>query len=71
MNKKRRYPINKPLKMKIIEHYGTQERFAKAANTDEAIISKLVRKIRKPTEEQAEKISKLLKTPSKELFKRQ
>jgi transcriptional regulator with XRE-family HTH domain len=39
--------MNKILKAKIVEWYGTQADFAKAVNTDETIISRIVRGRRK------------------------
>jgi len=39
--------MNKILKAKIVEWYGTQADFAEAINTDETIISRVVRGRRK------------------------
>jgi hypothetical protein len=39
--------MNKKLKAKIIERYGTQADFAEAIDTDETIISRVVRGRRK------------------------
>ena len=68
MKDKKKIDMNINLRLKIIEHYGTQERFASASGIQEAIISKLIRKIRTPTFHQDKIISDLLKTPSNKLF---
>jgi hypothetical protein len=56
------------LRLRIIEHFGTQERFAFQAGINEAIVSKIVRGLREPTDKQKENFSKLLETPVAELF---
>uniref|UniRef100_A0A6M3L617 Putative DNA binding, helix-turn-helix domain containing protein n=1 Tax=viral metagenome TaxID=1070528 RepID=A0A6M3L617_9ZZZZ len=60
--------INKFMRLKIVEHFGTQERLASISGIDEGIISKLVRNIRAPTDDQGKILTKLLKCTKKELF---
>jgi hypothetical protein len=59
---------NSPLRLKIIEQFGTQERFAVESGINEAVISKIIRGLREPTEAQKEIFSELLDTPVNELF---
>jgi hypothetical protein len=56
------------LRLKIIERYETQEKFAVRSGINEAIVSKIVRGLREPTEKQKAIFSKLLKTPVADLF---
>ena len=60
--------MNKILRVKIVEHFSTQEKFAVISGINESIISKLIREIRKPTEQQKTILSKLLKTDKTILF---
>ena len=60
--------MRKLLRLKIVEHFETQEKLAKKTGIDEAVISKLVREVRNPTEEQSKVFSELLKTPAEKLF---
>lgn len=48
------------LKMRILERYGTQERFSAVSGIPEAIISKICRGVRKPTDEQQAIFDRLL-----------
>ena len=59
---------NPTFRTAIMERFVTQGQFAKAAKVDEAVISRIVRGKRKPTLNQKEKFSKLLKQPVEELF---
>ena len=59
---------NPAFRTAIMEQFVTQGQFAKAAKVDEAVISRIVRGKRKPTLNQKEKFSKLLKQPVEELF---
>ena len=61
--------MRKTLRLKIVEHFDTQEKLAKASGIDEATISKLVRDVRDPTGEQSEILARLLKTDAEELFR--
>ena len=56
------------LRLKIIERFETQEKFAVRSGINEAIVSKIVRGLREPTEKQKAIFSKLLETPVAELF---
>jgi transcriptional regulator with XRE-family HTH domain len=56
------------IRLEILKSYGSQERFAAAARLDEALVSKLVRGVRKPTKAQAEKFENLLGVPCDQLF---
>ena len=62
---------NYPLKARIIERYGSQSNFAFATRTDEAIISKIVRGRRKPTEAQRVTWAGLLGADVDTLFNRE
>jgi hypothetical protein len=59
---------NLKLKARIVERYGSQSNFAYATNTDEAIISKIIRGRRKPTDEQCAIWASLLGTEPDRLF---
>lgn len=61
--------INKVLRLKIVEHFGTQEKISAVSGIDEAIISKIVRNIRQPTKDQKKLLASLLKSSEKNLFK--
>jgi transcriptional regulator with XRE-family HTH domain len=61
--------MRKLLRIKIVEHFDTQEKLAKASGIDESIISKLVRDMRDPTGEQSEILARLLKTDAEQLFR--
>ena len=56
------------LRLKIVEHYDNQGRFAIMSGLDEAIVSKLINCYRDPTYLQERLLSKLLKTPKNQLF---
>jgi len=60
--------IRKILRLKIVEYFDNQGRFALAAEIDEAIVSKLINCYRDPTKDQTKLFSKLLKTPADVLF---
>jgi hypothetical protein len=62
--------MNKILKAKIIEIYGTQADFAQAVKTDEPIISRVVRNRRKLKSEQQETWAKALKCDKEDIFER-
>ena len=57
------------LRLKIIERFETQEKFAVQSGIYKAIVSKIVRGLREPTDEQKVIISKLLETPVADLFR--
>jgi hypothetical protein len=56
------------IRLEIMKQYRTQERFAIAAEINETIVSKLIRGVRRPTEEQKQKFHKLLGIPVDQLF---
>ena len=58
----------KTIRLKIIERFETQEKFAVQSGINEATVSKIVRGLREPTEEQQLIFSRLLDTPIAELF---
>ncbi len=58
----------KNVRLKIVERFRTQEIFSAKSGINEAIVSKIVRGIRQPTEEQKKIFERLLNTPAKELF---
>jgi len=68
MKPKIKKQIRKILRLKIIEYYDNQGRFAIMSGLDEAIISKLINCYRDPTSNQEKLLSKLLKTPENQLF---
>ena len=70
MKTKIKYQTRKMLRLRIIEHYGTQSRFAYESKIDEGVLSKLVNCTRDPSEKQVKLLVNLLKTPAKALFKR-
>jgi len=67
INRKQR---RETLRLRIIEHYGTQGRFAYKTGVDEAVLSKMVNCIRDPSEDQIELLCKLLETEADVLFKK-
>ncbi len=60
--------MNIKLRLKIVEKFRTQEQFAVVSGISEAIVSKLIRELRRPTKRQREIISELLDTPAERLF---
>ncbi|MHC5074587.1 MAG: helix-turn-helix domain-containing protein [Planctomycetota bacterium] len=60
--------MNWKLKRKIIERYGTQADFSKAANVDESIISRVIRNRKKLSKEEQKRWSKFLSCQSKDIF---
>jgi len=60
--------FRKLLRLKIVEHFGSQAQLAYISGIDEAILSKLVNGVRDPAKDQASLLSKLLKTPENQLF---
>lgn len=70
MKTKNRKQRRETLRLRIIEYYGTQGRFAYETKIDEAVLSKMVNCIRDPNDEQVELLCKLLKTEAGILFKK-
>jgi len=60
--------MNWELKRRIIEFYGTQADFSKAAHIDEATISKVVRNRKKLSKEEQKRWSKLLSCQPDDIF---
>jgi len=60
--------MNQKLKAKIIEKYGTQADFAAAIDTDETLISRVVRRRRKLSPHIQKKWADALKCKSKDIF---
>ena len=56
------------LRLRIVEQYGTQEKFAAITGMREDRLSKLVRGIKTPTDKEKIKISKALKSDAVEIF---
>ena len=54
--------MNRKLRVKIIERFGTQADFAEAANLDDATVSRVVRGRRELSLEEKARWAKLLKT---------
>ncbi len=63
-------PRRAMLKLKIVEYYETQAKFAYKAGIDEGIISKLYRCTKDPTETQKSTCERLLRTRADILFKK-
>ena len=60
--------MNKSLKAKIVEKYGTQADFAEAIETDETIISRIIRGRRQLDSEKQLIWAKALGCKSKDIF---
>ncbi len=60
--------MNKILKARIVEQFGTQADFAQEIKTDEAIISRVVRDRRQLSAETKKKWARMLKCNEQELF---
>ena len=61
--------MNLKLKAKIVEKYGTQADFAPVINTDESLISKIIRGRRKLSPAQLEAWAKALDCKPDDIFK--
>ena len=57
-------------KLKIVEHFETQAKFAYTAGIDEGIVSKFYRCTKDPTATQRSICARLLKTRADRLFKK-
>ncbi len=60
--------MNKKLKAKIIEYYGTEINFSKAINLHESVVSKIIQGHRKLRISEQIRWSQILKSNPKELF---
>ena len=60
--------MNFPLKMKILEKYGTQADFAVLVGLSESGLSRIIRGRKKPEQELKETISKKLGVVASEIF---
>jgi transcriptional regulator with XRE-family HTH domain len=60
--------MNLILKMSILQKFPHQGDFAREVGVSESLVSRIVNGRRFPTEEQAEKIAKVLALPVDELF---
>ena len=60
--------MNKKLKAKIIELFGTQGDFAQAIKEDESVVSRVIRGRRSPNHEQREKWAAVLDCKPEQLF---
>ena len=61
--------INLRLKTRILERFGSQFRFSRALGMSEDRLSKIIRKRRVPSPEEAEEIAKLLGTSRGQIFR--
>jgi transcriptional regulator with XRE-family HTH domain len=52
--------VKNAIRVEIVRHYGTQELFAQASGIAEPTVSKIVRGIRPPTEDQRKIFKELL-----------
>jgi hypothetical protein len=57
-----------PIRLKIIEKFDTQIKFACAAGIDEGIVSKIVNGVKRPSDKQKERFSLLLGIPAEQIF---
>lgn len=62
--------VRKTLKLKIIEHFETQNRFAYESGIDSGYVSRFINCTKDPTKKQEKLISGLLQTSPKKLFKK-
>ncbi len=60
--------MNWKLKVKIVEKFGTQWRFAQHVGVDDSLVSKAITGATRLQPEQKEKWAKALKAPVEELF---
>jgi DNA-binding transcriptional regulator YdaS (Cro superfamily) len=60
--------LNKILRLKIVEIYGTQEKFAAAIGRQEAVVSKWVRGIRQPNAHDKGMVARALDCKEKDLW---
>lgn len=60
----------KTLRLKIIEHFGTQDHFAYVSGIDSALLSKYINVHRDPPDSHLKLMVKLLKTEANELIKK-
>jgi transcriptional regulator with XRE-family HTH domain len=63
--------MNKPLKVRIIEVFGTQADFAQALGIDESYVSRVIRGRRGLDTANQNRWAKLLKCKSKNIFGKQ
>jgi hypothetical protein len=60
--------INRKLKIKIIEHYGTQADFAEVVGKDEAVVSKVIRGRRQLDPAEKQRWAAILRCEPEQLF---
>jgi len=60
--------MNRNLKLKIVEKFGTSQAFSEACGIDSSTISKILRGIKEPTEDQKVIIAKTLRIRKDILF---
>lgn len=61
--------MNRILKAKIVEHFGTQADFAVASDEDESFVSRVVQCRRKLSPERQEVWAELLKSKAEDIFR--
>jgi len=61
--------MNRKLKARIIEHFGTQADFAQTLDVDESLISRVVRGRRELSPEQKQEWAKHLESDPDEVFR--
>jgi transcriptional regulator with XRE-family HTH domain len=57
-----------PIRLEILKRYGSQELFAIASGLNETVLSKILRGVRQPTEQQRQTFARLLEIPADQLF---
>jgi transcriptional regulator with XRE-family HTH domain len=57
-----------PIRLKIIERFDTQIRFANAAGISEGTVSKIVNGLKRPTDKERQRFALLLEVPAEKLF---
>ena len=60
--------VNRKLKGKIVEHFGTQSDFSSAIGQDETLVSRVIRGRRQLSIEEQRKWARVLKTKVVEIF---
>jgi transcriptional regulator with XRE-family HTH domain len=60
----------KRLKLKIVEHFGTQDHFAYVSGIDSALLSKYINAHRDPSSNHLKLMAELLETNETELIKK-
>ena len=63
--------MNKPLRLKIIQHFENQANFSSVINVDESIVSRVIRGRRELSEKDKHLWAKVLNTKPEEIFSKE